>query len=323
MSRNARDASVELYRVLLAYGICLLHTSCQGPLRGDFPWNVLNFTIPGFLVISGYYGINFSVGKVVKLYSVAIYSLIALSCMNCFSGVFFLFEHFRTTWFLNSYLLVMAMAPLANVVFDQKFDATKRIWLCVPFFCAVFGWGFALRFNCLRDFLPPECCLTTGSAMTLLGLYLLGRCIRFYDIENRLSNRWWLIGFLCSIALIVMSGTCLAAFNSPVSAFEAICLFCLVKKLRLNPYVARIVRFVAPSTFTIYIIHGVVLFPGMQLRPFELLNWLTQSLFRSSGNRLISMLLAALAVFVLALILDLPRRGLSACFKRMYPRGRN
>lgn len=74
--KKPRDTSVELYRVSLMFGICLLHSiTFSDHVR---PWmaNVLLSCVNGFVLISGWYGMRFAPSKILRLYGVALFAAV-------------------------------------------------------------------------------------------------------------------------------------------------------------------------------------------------------------------------------------------------------
>lgn len=68
-----RNSVIDVYRVCLMFGICLLHAITQGGHNVSWASNILQWCVPGFIFISGWYGIKFSPGKVLKLYGISLY----------------------------------------------------------------------------------------------------------------------------------------------------------------------------------------------------------------------------------------------------------
>ena len=68
-----RDSVIELYRVGLMYGICLLHSISQAGHNVVWAANMLSWCVPGFMFISGWFGMRFSFMKVAKLYGISLY----------------------------------------------------------------------------------------------------------------------------------------------------------------------------------------------------------------------------------------------------------
>ena len=68
-----RNSSIDIYRCLLMLGICMLHAMAQA--GHNVPWvaNLLSWCVTGFAFISGWFGIRFSAGKLIKLYGISAY----------------------------------------------------------------------------------------------------------------------------------------------------------------------------------------------------------------------------------------------------------
>ena len=79
MIRIERDTSIECYRVVLMFGIVLLHTITQcGFCRRGLD-NMLSTCVDSFVFISGYYGIRFTFSKAVRLVSIGIFCAAVVS----------------------------------------------------------------------------------------------------------------------------------------------------------------------------------------------------------------------------------------------------
>lgn len=126
--KSQRDGSIELYRALLMLGICVIHCSNQSTYYQSCFGYIQNGTlwcVDGFVFLSGWYGIRFRVGKLLRLYGVGVASaligtFIAKSCGMC-SEISFLFFTWRTFcgyWFLHAYVVLMLLAPLLNEMFE-------------------------------------------------------------------------------------------------------------------------------------------------------------------------------------------------------------
>ena len=68
-----RDASIDFYRVMLMFGICTLHSITQAGHNVAWAANMLSWCVPGFMFISGWFGMRFSFMKVAKLYGISLY----------------------------------------------------------------------------------------------------------------------------------------------------------------------------------------------------------------------------------------------------------
>ncbi len=81
---HKRNAAIDCYRVMLMFGICMLHSITQA--GHNVPWvaNMLSWCVPGFMFISGWFGIRFSFVKVARLYVISLY---CASVYAIFDGV--------------------------------------------------------------------------------------------------------------------------------------------------------------------------------------------------------------------------------------------
>jgi len=126
-----RDASIELWRIICMLAVVASHVFYNNGII-EFSW--FFWHIPGFLIISGFFGIRFSIWKVVKLLGV---------CYGCN----WLTLPFRSDisissvlspcggWYLGFYLVLMFLAPLLNAAFENRkklsaiFITVGSLWL--------------------------------------------------------------------------------------------------------------------------------------------------------------------------------------------------
>ena len=79
-----RDGNVELFRVLLTFGIVWLHSIGFGmPGKEEWLRSMLLPCVVGFVFISGWYGVRFSFKKIVRLYGVVGYAILIGSLVRC------------------------------------------------------------------------------------------------------------------------------------------------------------------------------------------------------------------------------------------------
>lgn len=82
MSVKQREANIEVYRVALMFGICLLHTIGYGGNTTPWMQNVLLSCVVGFVFISGWFGVKFSWWKLVKLYGIGLYCAMVFGILS-------------------------------------------------------------------------------------------------------------------------------------------------------------------------------------------------------------------------------------------------
>ena len=145
---SKRNPAIELYRIFMMFCICYLHTFCQGPYQNIWQSSLLSFAVPGFMLISGWFGIRFSVSKVVRLISVAVFVSLVVPLIGQGGGywkeVLRIWHPNGGSWFLWSYLIVMALACLIEPFFEQCMNDRNVATLLsrtMPLIMVVFGWG--------------------------------------------------------------------------------------------------------------------------------------------------------------------------------------
>lgn len=82
MSVKQREANIEVYRVALMFGICLLHTIGFGGYAAPWMQNILSSCVVGFVFISGWFGVKFSCRKLVKLYGIGLYCAMVFGILS-------------------------------------------------------------------------------------------------------------------------------------------------------------------------------------------------------------------------------------------------
>lgn len=237
-----RNPAIEFFRILMMLGIVLLHV-CQ-QRAGSWPNNVLVSCVPGFVLISGYFGIRFSCRKLLKLYAVAIYaSLVVPLVGGVLSWPAYWQEVLRVWnlrldavqpsgfWFLHAYAVMSVLAIPVEMLLDGEVteEKFKRLWkLSLPVFVIVFGWGFLTKFRALASVMPTVNGLQAFSPLTLFATYLLGRLARLHEMLHGGSayrRPVAVTAFIMLLAIIGMTRTYLCSYHSVFSVGLAMAAF--------------------------------------------------------------------------------------------------
>lgn len=117
-----RDSAIELYRIVLMFLICLLHSFQFGISPNKYWCNALMWAVCGFVFISGWFGIRFSLSKWLRLLC------LGFVCGSVSIAIAWLLDIQVTPkqmayilarqWFLCAYLMLMLFAPILNMAFD-------------------------------------------------------------------------------------------------------------------------------------------------------------------------------------------------------------
>ena len=115
---SKRDTAIELYRVMLMFGICLLHAIGNSAEPKVWMQNILASCVVGFVFISGWFGIKFTWMKIAKLYGIGLYCALVYGLVASWGEPQYLLSaaklgFFKLThgfWFLHAYALMMCLA---------------------------------------------------------------------------------------------------------------------------------------------------------------------------------------------------------------------
>lgn len=308
--KKPRDTSVELYRVLLMFGICLLHSMTFG--NHVCPWlvNTLLSCVNGFVFISGWYGMRFAPSKVLRLYGVSFYAaLVVVGAQWVSAGVFpgvsagllSVWNACKAPWFLNAYLFLMLFAPLVDVALD-RLDNRQLPVVLVPFFILTFGWSFATELPVVGKLLPQTAGIGSFTGLTLLSVYIIGRLCRRFGAEG-IPLQWL---FLMLVPLLILTAVGLGEYASPFATGLAMVTFLLFRHTTVPTSLSRVVVYLGPSMFAVYLLHtNNVVLPLLPTVEDELID-------SGSVPVCLATLMTALTVFLLATGVDVLRRFI--CF---------
>ena len=311
-----RNAGVELMRILLTIGIIALHTLCYIGKGLSPAAHLCESCVVGFVFISGYFGITFTIRKLVNFYGIVLFcacwNILCLWLSGCepseLGGRFL--GYLRVWWFANAYVFLMLVSPLVNKALDACQTTKELIACCAAPASIVYLWGFASSVPFLHDYVPIDKSITTNSGLTLMGIYILARVFRKAELGNRLKP--------CVFAIIGGASAVVCLFNlgkyNSIFAFLFMAsLFVFFRRMGDLPqkkYGGQIVLFSAPSMFSVYLIHvgGFVRLPwGSGLSTVHLVGD-DPGVIRTIG--------VVLLVFVVSLCIDLLRRGLVNVIRR-------
>lgn len=309
-----RDTSVEFFRCLMMFGIVLLHavTLCGWKEARYNPWiaSPLMACVDAFVIISGYYGIKFSCVKVLKLYALSFFCAFLMVMIGRFvypeihysrSILAEAWSGMRSHWFLNAYAVLMFCAPLINAGLEKAIEKGRREFVKTfwPIVALAFGWSFLAITPIAKLIVPQSSGLEAYSALTLIGVYIVGRVYRMLEIDKMLSLKYSITWGLI-LSLLSCFGT-LMEYSSPIILLLSVCLFTLFKKMRLPLAWGGVCGVIAPSTFSIFLLHGHRY--GIHTL-LKIEDWIISHGISVTGSYII----AAILVFLICLLLDVLRR---------------
>lgn len=260
-----------------------------------------------FVLISGWFGIRFSLNKLwTFLFQVVFYSLglfllaVAVTPHKALTleGLksIFLFNG-SDYWFIKAYLILMVLAPMLNAFCDYASRREFKTILIVYFaILMVYGWLEPASVH----FTMNGC-----TALSFVGLYLLGRYLKMYRPKLTNYNRR-IYAVVYVVACLVMFFMCLLFlsqgvritldsrllnYGCPLVILSAVALLLFFSKWTFGN---KMINQVAKSCLAVYLLHcNYFVFPiykDLTLKAHQL-GWGVVVLF-------------VLAVFVLAIMVD-------------------
>lgn len=188
-TRQNRNSNVELFRVALMIAICVWHTmvhgfgyvyiSCGEDIQIPWTrWLVMTLTVPAvdcFMLLSGYYGIRFSIRKLFHFWFLGI--AVMLLCYGHYEQQIVSYIFPMTSgkwWFMQCYILVMLVSPFINHGLKTISDAVFiKVLICLFFINSIIK-TIHLQFGG-SDFI------------SLLIIYLTGCALKRFNIISSIK----------------------------------------------------------------------------------------------------------------------------------------
>lgn len=259
-----RTSNVELIRIIAISMILILHFFIHAITSESLPNPYYGMIIPFFLsgvnmffLISGWFQVKLSIRNVSKLViTILIFNIVNyILCYICgvrieFKTLLFqiLFPISRGPyWFISAYLGLLFTSPLVNI--GLKSFNSHQLRLFIISFTLFILYSCSLGFN-LCDF--------KGYAyMQALYMYCLGYYIRKYNIQERLSSKFCIMGYIIILAIGGLLYSRYAGFenyiqyNSIFIVSAAMLLFVFLIKLQFK---SRFVNFLASGALGCYLL---------------------------------------------------------------------
>ena len=252
-----RNMSFELMRLLMVFGIVLLHVITQsGYLEagGAFARKFINLLYPcvvGFVFISGWFGIKFSPGKAARLVGLFLFYELIFSWPCGYDSIV---ERILSDWFVWGYLVLMMLAPIFNAALESQKSNIAILRVGLPFLFSVYVWGYLCVVPGIRNYVPCPTGMTHMSFFSLSGIYVAARMFRLMDLERYIEGARVRVCIWMLSAAIVFIG--FHHHNSVASFVFVACLFITFKGVRLNPSLSKSIEIIAPSAFAVYLLHS-------------------------------------------------------------------
>ena len=338
---SKRNINIEALRIVAMLMVVTLHCLGNGLLLGNPKINSYNLLLIRildtlsstanaiFLIITGYYLINknFNVKKIILLWGKTIfYSLIIFIICLMLNQKTYLFDSIFPVmsgqyWFISAYIALYLLAPIINITLNKinknqfKFlIATLLIMLGI----------IRILFN------PAE--IFSGAIMPICLIYSIGAYLRKYveiKPKGQYLIKYILIAIIFTLLYIILKVitynvdnktlfnilfrilSTFREYNNILIVAMTILIFMKFKTITINSDLfSKIIIFISPSVFSIYLIHQNINIRYMWLN-FGIMNY-------SDSILLIPYLLfLIISVFIVCLCIDLMRRGIYFTIKKI------
>lgn len=335
-ARTGRNSSIELLRCILmgfiVFGHCIYYSVYEWEKEKILLAVLLSirFHVDGFVAVSGWFGIRFKWSKVVRLIGVFVFYSILNLVFNPSGFNSASIRSFRVSggWFGGTYLMLMFIAPFLNLAIerlnDLEISKRRAVW-------AVFATGMVL--NWVPNHFFTGLSASGGESHTLLTMVFVYVTMRLVATSQN-GNAIRAVVLFAPIAylLTIVTGALWAAsrglikgyeftfssmkwitdYNSPgvwLMAIWFVTVFATKIKIACGP--GRVVNFLAPSMFGVYLLHDTTSFGH---RIFQIpQEWLRDNTSLSIATVIT---VSAFVVFAAGLLIDLTRRiGLALLFR--------
>lgn len=223
----------------------------------------LIFAVNTFVLITGYFSVNFNLGKILKLIvTVFIYSLL-FSSIPLFINheyeealkSFFILSK-GPYWFILDYLFLIVFAPIINIGYSSL-DKRKSKYLL----------GSLLIINCYFGFLWGDKVNNNGYAlMQFILMYIIGRYIRYngvnlnpkqaialYALFSFINGMFFYISYCFGHESFAWK---LTYYNNPLVIASSVMFFVIFLKVTVR---SKLINYLASSALAIYLIQNTLL----------------------------------------------------------------
>lgn len=280
-SSTTRQSNIELLRLVCMLFITFHHFICHGIAYGVHSgetlylrafWGLNGLVYIGvncFILISGYFGINFKWRKLLDLYLTCVFYFLGIGIIYLVVKGFsygemstllinsFLPISHSHGWFICCYFLLILLTPPLNPALNIL--DKKNYQLCILFLSVInlyFGYFWKLEYSGNID---------GYTLMQFVWLYVIAGYIRRYVSLERLQEyKWMLLGIYIGCAVIYGALSIYDMshrvwhwdgwkYNNPILVIGSIAFFMFFLTLNVK---SKFINFVAVSVFGMYLAQG-------------------------------------------------------------------
>lgn len=267
--QKERESGFEFLRILCITGIIFMHTF--GPLNDGltglnrevsiFINALFNTGVTCFVLISGYFGIRFDLGKLIRLDLVVIfYTLLGTILAGDFGAKSLLFSCIPILsgryWFLSCYFALCFLSIFLNMLAEKADQKTLLGIILLLLFL----------FSIIPTFFFYELIPDSGKGIVqMVMVYLIGRYLQKYHAEPFQKSRIFLLLtlstlfiFMANSALTLLKGTQMGMFCRDNSLFIILSAILLLLLFREFHFKSRLINHLAGNVMPLYVFESFV-----------------------------------------------------------------
>ena len=274
---SQRESSFELMRIIAQYMIIIYHillvffyNECENPdLLYKLVWIPLHIAVPCYVLVSGYFGIKFSLRGLFRIianlfiYGLCLYLIrvYALHETHLVIRKTLFFISSTGQWFVRIYMYLYLLAPIINKMINSL-SVQNRILVLI-----LLAW-----ISCWCGFMNFEPSLYEGKNLVhFCFLYLLGNTLSLYKEKlNQIATYKVIAAYLFVNALAAGGGyyallkvpqntllfNLFFSYNSMILILNAILFFMLFMRIKIK---SGFINYIATSSLAIYMLHMFIL----------------------------------------------------------------
>lgn len=336
MNTKVRNYGIDLLRVVAMYMVVILHVLEQGGILESTQGNIVSDAVSWFMEIGAYCAVNcyalisgfvgfsakkrYNYARYIELWLQVVFycvmiTLIVAICNpgtigkgKILSGI--MPVTFGYYWYFTAYTGVFLFMPIMNLLLQKMTykDATKLVLGCIFVFSVYETFAFPFSGDVFK-------LLGGYSFLWLSILYLIGAYIKQYEVYKEISKKVLLIiggiffFFTWGLKILVdyiigkpiagiISGDLFISYVSPTILGISIILLILFAGIEVNDKIKNVVKFAAPATFGVYLLHVHPLVWSTLKGKFALIGEM------SVWKIPIAVLSVAVIIFIIGILLD-------------------
>lgn len=278
---SQRNCSLDCLRVLAMFFVLLVHSLgvigvpslivFENSIFQAIGTSVLYFVSIGsvnlFVLLSGWFGLNFTLKKMASLFfQIIFWNIISVIVYLFFGGKIIdilwldVFALSGSLWFFISYLCLLIFSPVLNC-FIENSSRCLILNVIVFFFLFQTIWGWIIE--------GASFFMHGYSPLSFIGLYLLARFVRNYPVKYFTYKYCYdimMYAFLGVITVAVVMffanygiyASRMFSYISPIIILSCLYLLLFFSKIKLN-VCKKTIKYLATSSFAVYIFHCNIL----------------------------------------------------------------